>query len=45
MKLPDIHSRQTNYITARSFGINVSYSFGSGQKVNIQRDQIMRSAD
>ncbi|MDO4180722.1 MAG: outer membrane beta-barrel family protein [Bacteroidales bacterium] len=44
-KLPDIHSRQTNYITARSFGINLSYSFGSGQKVNIQRDQIMRSAD
>lgn len=44
-KLPSLRTTQTNYIVARSFGISLSYSFGSGQKVNIQRDQIMRSDD
>lgn len=43
--LPDIYTVQTNYITARSFGINLSYSFGSGQKVNIQRDRVLKSTD
>ena len=43
--LPDIITTQTNYITARSFGINLSYSFGSGQKVNVQRDRTLRATD
>lgn len=43
--LPDIMTTQTNYITARSFGINLSYSFGSGQKVNVQRDRTLRATD
>lgn len=44
-RLPSIRTTQTNYITARSFGISLSYSFGSGQKVNLQRDRTMQSAD
>jgi hypothetical protein len=36
---------QTNYITARSFGLNLSYLFGSGQKVNVQRDRTLRATD
>ena len=43
--LPDIMTTQTNYITARSFGLNLSYSFGSGQKVNVQRDRTLRATD
>ena len=43
--LPDIMTTQTNYITARSFGINLSYSFGSGKKVNVQRDRTLRATD
>lgn len=43
--LPDMITTQTNYITARSFGINLSYSFGSGQKVNVQRDRTLRATD
>ena len=43
--LPNITTTQTNYITARSFGINLSYSFGSGQKVNVQRDRTLRATD
>lgn len=44
-RLPDIRTVQTNYITARSFGINVSYSFGSGKKVDLRRDKVMQSTD
>ena len=36
--LPDI-------MTTRSFGLNLSYSFGSGQKVNVQRDRTLRATD
>lgn len=43
--LPDVMTTQTNYITARSYGINISYSFGSGQKVNIRRDRTLRATD
>lgn len=39
--LPDIMTTQTDYITARSFG----HSFGSGQKVNVQRDRTLRATD
>lgn len=43
--LPTIYIRQTNFITARSFGIRLSYSFGAGRKVDMQRDQTMKSTD
>ena len=42
---PTLRIKQTNFITARSFGIRLSYSFGSGQKVDIERDRIMQSTD
>lgn len=38
-------TEQNNYMTARSFGINLSYSFGGGQKVRIERDRTLNSAD
>lgn len=37
--------RQTNFITARSFGINIFYSLSKGRKVNIQRDKTLRDSD
>lgn len=37
--------RQTNYITARSFGINVAYSLHKGKKVDIRRDNSLQSSD
>ena len=43
--LPDIITIQTNYITARSFGINLSYSLASGKKVDVQRDRTLRVTD
>lgn len=43
--LPEIQSRQTNDITARSFGIDLSYSFNSGKRVNMRRDETMKSLD
>lgn len=44
-RLSDIRVQQTNYLTARSFGLNISYSFGSGQKVSLRRDRMMQSTD
>lgn len=44
-QLPTMKSRQDNYITARSFGIGVSYSFGGGKKVEIERDRVLKSSD
>lgn len=43
--LPSMVTEQNNYMTARSFGINLSYSFGGGQKVRIERDRTLNSAD
>lgn len=43
--LPTMVTEQNNYMTARSFGINLSYSFGGGQKVKIERDRALNSAD
>lgn len=43
--LPSMIRVQNNYITARSFGINLSYSFGGGHKVRIERDRTLNSAD
>lgn len=45
MNLPTMHTEQNNYITARSFGVRVSYSFGGGHKVDIQRDRSLNSTD
>ena len=43
--LPAMVTEQNNYMTARSFGINLSYSFGGGQKVKIERDRTLDSTD
>ncbi len=43
--LSNIHTIQSNKITARSFGVNLSYTFGSGQKIDIQRDNALKSTD
>lgn len=43
--LPSMVTEQNNYMTARSFGINLSYSFGGGQKVRIERDRTLDSTD
>lgn len=43
--LPSMVTEQNNYMTARSFGINLSYSFGGGQRVRIERDRTLNSAD
>ena len=37
--------RQNNYITARSFGINIFYSFSKGKKVDIKRDRTLSNSD
>lgn len=43
--LPSMVTEQNNYMTARSLGINLSYSFGGGQKVMIERDRTLDSTD
>lgn len=43
--LPTMATNQNNYITGRSFGINLSYSFGEGQKVKLQRDKLLDTSD
>ena len=43
--LPSMVTEQNNYMTARSFGINLSYTFGGGQKVRIERDRTLNTAD
>lgn len=37
--------RQTNFITARSFGLNVYYSLHKGKKINLKRDTSLRNSD
>lgn len=37
--------RQNNFITARSFGMNLYYSFSKGKKVNIKRDRTLNNSD
>lgn len=41
----DFWTRQTNYITARSFGERVSYSFSSGKTNRLNRDKTLQSKD
>jgi hypothetical protein len=36
---------QLNSITARSFGLNISYAFNSGKKINLRRDDSLSSED
>ena len=43
--LPAIKIQQINHITARSFGVNISYSFSTGKKVSVSRDQGLQSTD
>lgn len=43
--LPTMVTEQNNYMTARSFGINLSYTFGGGEKVGIERDRTLKSTD
>lgn len=43
--LADIITTQNNYITARAFGIGLSYSFGAGNKVNVKRDRTLSVTD
>lgn len=43
--MPSLITTQNNYITARSFGISLSYSFSGGKKVNLDRDNTMGSTD
>ncbi len=43
--LPNLYTHQTNKITARSFGFNLSYTFGSGQKIELHRDNTLKSED
>lgn len=43
--LPGMNTVQNNYITARSFGLNLSYSFGGGKNVKIERDNTLESKD
>jgi hypothetical protein len=39
------YSQRTNYMTARSFGIDVSYTLRSGKTRNIKRDRSLQSTD
>lgn len=43
--LPTMEREQNNYITARSFGVNISYSFGGGKRVNVERDRSLETKD
>ena len=43
--LPTMLREQNNYMTGRAFGIDLSYAFGGGQKVRIERDRLLKSAD
>lgn len=41
----DFWARQTNYITARSFGVRMSYTFSSGKANRLKRDKTLQSKD
>jgi hypothetical protein len=38
-------TEQNNFITARSFGVSLSYSFSGGQRINLRRDRSLNSTD
>lgn len=41
----DFNMQQINYITARSFGINIAYSFNAGKSVRLDRDRTLLNDD
>lgn len=41
----DYYSLQTNFATARSIGINISYTIKSGKKRDIKRDRSLQNTD
>lgn len=43
--LTDVTMHQTNWLTARSFGINLSYTFHHGKKAELKRDTMVRNSD
>lgn len=43
--LPTMMTEQNNYMVARSFSIGVSYSFGGGKQIDLERDRILNSTD
>jgi outer membrane receptor protein involved in Fe transport len=43
--LPTMFTEQTNFITARSFGLSLSYSFSGGKRVSLRRDRTLNSTD
>jgi hypothetical protein len=43
--LPSMITEQNNFITARSFGVSLSYSFSGGERVNLRRDRSLNSTD
>lgn len=42
---PEMETIQTNYITARSFGVYISYTFQKGKRVNIERNNTLKATD
>lgn len=44
-ELHSMATEQKNYMTGRSFGINISYSFRGGQNVGVERDRSLESKD
>ena len=42
---PEMETIQTNYITARSFGVYISYTFRKGKRVNIERNNTLKTTD
>ena len=36
---------RTNYVKARSFGINISYNFGSGKTKSVKRNKTIQNSD
>lgn len=41
----DFHFVQNNYITSRSFGVALSYNFGSGEKTKLKRNNSITNDD
>lgn len=42
---PEMETIQTNYITARSLGVYISYTFRKGKRVNIERNNTLKTTD
>jgi outer membrane receptor protein involved in Fe transport len=42
---PEMQTKQTNYLIARSFGIYLSYTFRKGKNVNVERNNVLKTTD